>query len=134
MLIRPLLFLVFAAALQAQVQSSQLTDVPATPTSHLSKLWAVSSFVLLGATSLDAASSWGKYEENPLLRSADGRFGMKGVSIKLTLAGAMLIPQILFRKNHTATKLFTVTNFAQAGMYGGIAARNFGIPQPGQPK
>jgi hypothetical protein len=131
MLIRPLLFLVFAAAVQAQCQTSQLTDVPMESKPHLSKLWVASSILLLAATSLDAASSWGKYEENPFLRSNDGRFGTKGVSIKLSLAGAMILPQLFFRKNHTATRLFTITNLAQAGMYGGIAARNFGIPRPG---
>ncbi len=134
MLIRPVLFVVFAAALQGQSQTSQLTDIPATPTRHVSKLWITSSILLLAATSLDAASSWGKYEENPFLRSNDGRFGVKGVSIKLSLAGAMLVPQILFRRNHAATKLFTITNLAQTGMYGGIAARNFGIPRPSPAK
>ena len=130
MLIRPVLFLVFAAALPAQCQTSQLTDAPVASTPHVSKLWVASSMLLLAATSLDAASSWGKYEENPFLRSNDGRFGAKGVSIKLSLSGAMLLPQFLFRKNRTATKLFTLSNFAEAGVYAGIAARNFGIPRP----
>lgn len=134
MLIRPVLFVVFAAALQAQSQTSQLTDAPLESTAHTSKLWVASSILLLAATSLDAASSWGKYEENPFLRSTDGRFGIKGVSIKLSLAGVMLVPQLLFRKNRTATKLFTITNFAESGMYGGIAARNFGIPRPVEAK
>lgn len=131
MLIRPVLFVVFAAALQAQSQTSQLTAVPVAPAPHTSKLWVASSILLLAATSLDAASSWGKYEENPFLRS-NGRFGAQGISIKLTLAGAMFVPQLLLRRNHTATKLFTITNLAEAGIYGGIAAHNFGIPRPGQ--
>jgi hypothetical protein len=100
---------------------------------HISKVWIASTIALLAATSLDAASSWGKYEGNPLLRSSSGTFGAQGVSLKFAIAGAMLTPQLLFRRNRRATKFFTITNFAQAGMFTGIAIHNFGIPQPAQP-
>lgn len=140
MVIRSLLcFVLAAAALCAQSQPSELasglTSTPAESRPHVSKLWIVSSLALLAATSLDAGSSWGKYEANPLLRSSDGRFGARGVSIKFAMAGAALAPQFLLHRNHTATRLFTVVNFAQAGMYSGIAIHNFGIPSPstGQP-
>ncbi len=134
MFIRPLLCLVFAAfTLQAQSQPDWLLSPREDTRPHVSKAWVASTVALLAATSLDAASSWGKYEGNPLLRSSNGTFGAQGVSLKFAIAGAMLAPQLLFRKNRRATKFFTITNFAQAGMFTGIAIRNFGIPQPAQP-
>ena len=136
MLLRPVICLIFSiAVLRAQSQPSDLAFIAAESQAkpHISKMWIASSLILLAATSLDASSSWGKYEANPFLRSNDGRFGAKGFSIKFGIAGAMLAPQLLLRKNRTAVKIFTVTNFAQAGMYTGIAIHNFGIPQPGQP-
>ncbi|HXE15365.1 MAG TPA: hypothetical protein VN633_24785 [Bryobacteraceae bacterium] len=134
MLIRPFLCLVLAVfTLQAQSQSASLLSPREADTTHVSKVWIASTVALLAATSLDAASSWGKYEGNPLLRSSNGTFGAQGVSLKFAIAGAMLAPQLLFRKNRRATKFFTITNFAQAGMFTGIAVHNFGIPQPAQP-
>lgn len=134
LLLRPMICLLFLTA-GCRAQSSLLASAPTETKPHISKAWIVSSVVLLAASSLDASSSWGKYESNPFLRSDNGRFEARGVSIKLGIAGAMLAPQILLRKNHTATKLFTITNFAQAGMYTGISIRNYGIPRPmpGQP-
>lgn len=133
MLIRPLLCFVLAVfTLQAQPQpESLLASGEEQP--HVSRVWIASTVALLAATSLDAASSWGKYEGNPLLRSGNGTFGAQGVSLKFAIAGAMLAPQLLFRKNRRATKFFTIANFAQAGMFTGIAVRNFGIPRPAQP-
>jgi hypothetical protein len=120
-------------ALRAQSPPDKFSYVAAESKPHISKMWIASSLFLLAATSLDASSSWGKYEANPFLRSGDGRFGARGFSIKLGITGAMLAPQLLLRKNRTATKIFTFTNFAQAGMYTGIAIHNFGVPEPGQP-
>jgi hypothetical protein len=79
------------------------------------------------------ASSWGRYESNPLLRSSDGRFGAKGVSIKLLAAGVTLVPQICLRRHQHTQRLFTVINFAQAGLYTGAAIHNMGVPRrPGE--
>lgn len=134
MLIRPLLCLVLGVlTLQAQSQPASLLSLREDDKPHVSKVWIASTVALLAATSLDAASSWGKYEGNPLLRSSNGTFGAQGVSLKFAIAGAMLAPQLLFRKNHRATKFFTIANFAQAGMFTGVAIHNFGIPRPAQP-
>jgi hypothetical protein len=114
----------------AQPGSPAIAQVRETNPAHTSKLWTASCFLLVAGTSLDVASSWGKYEANPLLRSSDGRFGAKGLSLKLAITGAILVPQYMMRNNPTVRKLFTFTNFAQAGMYTGIAARNFTIESP----
>jgi hypothetical protein len=103
---------------------------PETPTPRVSKLWMASCLMLITATSLDMSSSWGKYEQNSLLRSGDGRFGAKGVSLKVIMSGATLAPQWILRKDRTATKLFTFANLAEAGLYTGIAVHNFGVPTP----
>lgn len=134
MLLRPVICILFSVfILQAQSRPSEYAYTTEEPKPHISKLWIASSLLLLAATSLDASSSWGKYETNPLLRSSDGRFGARGVSIKMGFAAATLAPQFFFRKNRTATRIFTMSNFAQAGIYTGISIHNFGVPQPGQP-
>jgi hypothetical protein len=95
-----------------------------------SKLWVASSVALIAGTSFDAASSWGKYEANPLLRSSDGRFGSKGLMIKSAVAGGSLVPQILLRKRRKMQRMFTIANFALAGWYTGVGIHNIGVPQP----
>jgi hypothetical protein len=97
---------------------------------HTSKLWVISCVALIAATSFDAASSWGKYEGNPLLRSSDGRFGAKGLMIKSAVAGGSLAPQILLRKRRKMERVLTIANFVQAGWYMGVGIHNIGVPQP----
>ena len=97
---------------------------------HTSRLWVVSCLALIAATSFDSASSWGKYEGNPLLRSSDGRFGAKGLMIKSAIGGGSLVPQILFHKHRKMERVFTIANFVQAGWYTGVGIHNIGIPQP----
>jgi hypothetical protein len=100
------------------------------PQTHTSKLWVASCLTLLAATSFDAASSMGKHVQTPLLRSADGSFGAKGISIKAAMTGGILIPQLFLHKKKGAERPFTVANFIQTGLYTGIAAHNLGVPQP----
>jgi len=74
------------------------------------------------------ASSWGRNEANPMLRSGDGRFGAKGASIKLAMAGAIIAPQLFVMKRAPGSqRLFTIANFLQAGLYTGVAIRNYGV-------
>jgi hypothetical protein len=95
-----------------------------------SKLWKFSAVALVGATSFDAASSWGKYERNPLLQSPAGTFGARGALIKAGLAGLSVGLQYAFRRHPSVLKSATVLNLVQAGVYTGVAVHNLGIPRP----
>jgi hypothetical protein len=119
-----------AASCFADSNFITIAHVDDRPKTHVSKVWVASCLTLLAATSVDMASSWGRYEANPMLRSSDGRFGAKGVSMKLLFAGATLTPQYLLRHKQGSQKLFTIANFLQTGLYTGVAIRNYGVPRP----
>jgi len=93
----------------------------------MERLWIASIAADLAATSLDAATSWGKREGNSLLASSDGTFGGKGVAIKAGFAAAVLIPQICFRKHKDMRGIFVMGNFGQAGIFAGTAVHNLQI-------
>jgi hypothetical protein len=95
----------------------------------INKVWAASIAALLGGTTMDAASSWGKSETNPILRSANGTFGMRGLLIKGGLAGAVLAPEILMRNNEEAKKKFAVVNFIAAGVFSAVVFHNLSVPK-----
>jgi hypothetical protein len=90
-------------------------------------LWKISMATMLAATAFDAASSWGKSEQNPLLASSNGTFGAKGLAIKGSLAGVSLVPQLIFRNNKELRKIFTIINFGDTAMFTAIGAHNLGI-------
>ena len=97
---------------------------------RLKYLWIASIFAMAAGTGADAATSWHKRESNGLLASSDGTFGTKGLAIKAGLAGGLLVPQILFRKHTDLRSAFTIGNFAQAGIFAGVAIHNAGIAGP----
>ncbi len=99
---------------------------------RLKYLWIASIVAMAGGTGADAATSWHKTESNGLLASSDGTFGAKGLAIKAGLAGGLLVPQILFRKHTDLRTAFTIGNFAQAGIFTGVAIHNAGIARPQQ--
>ncbi|MFZ0593634.1 MAG: hypothetical protein WAM39_24455 [Bryobacteraceae bacterium] len=90
-------------------------------------VWKISIATMLAATAFDAASSWGKSEQNPLLESSNGTFGAKGLAVKASLAGVSLVPQLIFRKNKDLRKIFTIINFGDTAMFTAIASHNLGI-------
>ncbi|HMJ60862.1 MAG TPA: hypothetical protein VK493_03825 [Bryobacteraceae bacterium] len=97
---------------------------------RLKYLWIASIFAMAAGTGADAATSWHKRESNGLLASSDGTFGAKGLGIKAGLAGGVLLPQILFRKHTDLRTAFTIGNFAQAGIFTGMAVHNLGVSPP----
>jgi hypothetical protein len=128
MLLRFTCLAVFSAACFAQSRSITIAHVEDAPRRHTSRLWVASCIALIAGSSLDMSSSWGRSEANPLLRAGDGRFGAKGVSIKLAMAGAMIGPQYFVMKRAPGLqRVFTVANFLQAGLYTGVAVRNYGV-------
>src|ERR1700722_4617976 len=50
--------------------------------------WKISIAPLVASQALDASSSYGMREVNPLLTSANGGFEMKGTMIKIGFSGA----------------------------------------------
>jgi hypothetical protein len=116
---------------------SPLTSPAKTRTSFLSneerhdrkmnRIWVGSMVAMVIATGLDAGSSWGKREGNPLLASSNGTFGTKGLSIKTGMAVGIIVPQLLLRSHKDLRSTFAIGNFAEAALFGGIGIRNLGI-------
>lgn len=87
--------------------------------------WKASVMAMAAATSIDAASSWGRLEMNPLLRNSDGRFGVQGVAVKALIAGGVVGAQYLMLRNHPKQEKYaTVTNFVLSGALGAAAVSN----------
>jgi hypothetical protein len=107
------------------VSSAISTPAPlATP-----KVWKYSVVALVGATSFDAASSWGKHELNPVLQSRGATFGAQGTLIKAGIAGVTVGLQIALRHHPAMLKAASVLNFVQAGVYTGVGVHNLGFPR-----
>lgn len=85
--------------------------------------WKYSVVTLTAASFSDAASSFGKEERNPLLRSSDGTFGVKGSVIKGMITGSLVGAQFSpwFRRHR---KVLTVLNFSLSSLYVGVTIHN----------
>jgi len=87
--------------------------------------WA-SVAVLTAANVADVHSSWGKFEVNPLLRSADGRFGVRGAVVKSGIsAGTLTVQALVLRRWPHARKAASIANFVAAGVVCWVAVRNY---------
>jgi hypothetical protein len=92
------------------------------------KRWAVSMIPLFASQSLDAASSYGLRELNPLLADPDGRFGVRAAAIKFGVIGGMVgVEYLVVKKFPRAAKFFTILNWTMAGATTGLAIRNYRI-------
>lgn len=92
------------------------------------RLWKWSAVVLAGALAADSASSWNRYEANPLLRSADGRFQGGNLALKAGIAGGGLLAQwLILRKRPEAARAASTVNFSAAGLLGGAAIHNLHV-------
>jgi len=90
--------------------------------------WYKSLAALGAAHTADIASSWGHYEANPLLTSADGKFGAKGTAIKAgAMGGVALAEYLLAKKYPQITKYFKYLNYGQAVPLAVVAGRNFSM-------
>ena len=90
------------------------------------KRWLVSVAVLVAAGAADVHSSYGGYEANPLLRSADGRLRVRGVGIKFGLLGAAVgVEYLMIRKHPEAAGTAFVANLAGAAALTAVALRNY---------
>jgi hypothetical protein len=98
-------------------------------------LWIISGVVLTAATFLDAASSAGQREANPVLQNSQGLFSSaRGMALKGgMLSGTLIVQALLERKSEGNAKSFAVTNFAAAAALGGIAWHNYAIQKSSLP-
>jgi hypothetical protein len=72
----------------------------------------------------DSHSSWGRFELNPVL--GRGAFGPRQLAIKAGVTTSLLVAQRhrVFKRHR---RLFTVANFAVAGITLAVARRNYGL-------
>ena len=92
---------------------------------------------VVGAHILDAHSSQGRYELNPLLRNTNGTFSpRKAILVKsASSAGFLLLGAILVKKRHGPGryKPFITVNATTAGVIALNAGRNYTIRRVNRP-
>lgn len=97
------------------------------------KVWLASVAALAAANLVDAWSSHGRYEANPLLRNGQGRFDVrKGIIAKSASSGAAIAVQLLLCRTAREENLYKTSaavNFASAAGLSALAVRNFRIPK-----
>lgn len=92
------------------------------------KSWKVSLIPLVAGQGLDAASSYGMRELNPLLASSNGGFEMKATSIKLgATAAAVGIESLIVRKYPRSARILSKLNWATGIVTSGFAVHNYAI-------
>jgi len=92
--------------------------------------WAISLAPLVASQSLDAASSYGMRELNPLLASPNGGFGMKATGVKFGVIGVLAGTEyLLVRKYPRSAKFFAIVNWTTAGATTGLAVHNYRLPR-----
>ena len=77
-------------------------------------IWKASLAAVVAGNAGDAATSWGKGETNPGLRTGTpGVFGARSIAIKGGITTAVLIPQLILKHRH-AEKAMAIVNFTAA--------------------
>ena len=77
---------------------------------------------LVAGNAMDAASSWGRPELNPILGPT---FGPRAAVIKFGIAGAVIGVEYLFVRRHPQIrKPLVIGNFIAGGLLCGVAVRN----------
>ncbi len=125
-MLKKLVALATLAASLSFAAGGLVTSTP-TPTNKPSKrLWWVSVAALAGASVLDARSSWGRRELNPLLQGPNGRFSARSVEIKSAIVGVGLAFQWVALRHHSQKleKPLGIANLAAAGLTTGAAVHN----------
>jgi hypothetical protein len=100
-------------------------------TSKLPTLWKFSLAALAGANAADVASSWGKRELNPALAAPSAKFGAQSAMLKVAIVGVVVGVEYIATRRHPSPglyKVLSIVNFGDAGIIGGVAVRNFGVP------
>jgi hypothetical protein len=88
--------------------------------------WERSLIPLVASQSLDAASSYGYRELNPLLPESNGVFGMRATAVKFSVVGALIGAEyLLARKSPRAARLITRLNWASSAVTTGLVVHNY---------
>lgn len=94
--------------------------------SRAREAWKLSLAPLIASQSLDAASSYGLRELNPLLAGPDGRFGARAAVLKIGVVGAVIASEMLLvRKFPRSARIFSTLNWTTGAITTGLAAHNF---------
>jgi hypothetical protein len=106
--------------------------VPAVPTyrslseDRSYKAWKVSLAPMIAGFAVDATSSRGLRETNPVLAGSDGQFGAKGAMIKVGIGVALIgVEYLIVRKHPSAGKFLWKLNLGAAAVSGITAAHNY---------
>jgi hypothetical protein len=90
--------------------------------------WKRSLIPLVASQGLDAASSWGMRELNPLLADPNGAFGGKAVMVKFGATAALIgIEYLLVKKFPRSARMLSKVNWAGAVVTTGLAVHNYSI-------
>jgi hypothetical protein len=90
--------------------------------------WKISLAPLIASQALDASSSYGMRELNPLLASSNGGFEMKATAIKLGVTGALVgVEYLVIRKYPRSTRLISKLNWTTGIVTTGFAIHNYAI-------
>lgn len=134
---RKIMALSLFAILTASVSFSETIDHPrnlkeeARIQSKAKQKLMWSTVALVAASLVDVHSSWGKRESNPALQGPNGRFGARGMGIKLGIVGGMIVGQhFLVKSRPELANAVAWTNFGIAGVTTGVAARNYTFSRP----
>lgn len=105
---------------------------PAVPNKRYGKgVWIATWAAFAAVNVLDAHSSSGRYEANPLLRGSSGVFsGRRALVVKAAAGGGFFALQCwLARKNpgENHYKTFAVATGAATAALGAVAVRNYGV-------
>lgn len=125
--------------LAARLVLVTIVALPAFPGEQLaeqpkkSKLWRWSVVSMVLANALDAGSSIGAHETNPVLGT--GTFGPRAIAIKSGFVlGSFAVQHWLVHRHPASARPMAFGNFAIAGGITAIAISNFRVPreQPSQ--
>ncbi len=92
------------------------------------KSWKISLVPLVASQALDASSSYGMRELNPLLAGSDGGFGMKAASIKLGATGVLVgVEYLIVKKYPRSARVISKLNWTTGIVTTGFAVHNYAI-------
>jgi len=97
------------------------------PTSAV-RSWKISLIPLVASQGLDASSSWGMRELNPVLADRNGAFSGKAAGVKFGAVGVFIgIEYLVVRKYPRSARVFAKMNWAGAILTTGFAVHNYAI-------
>jgi hypothetical protein len=119
---------VLLAAILTTTETARAENPPPVTRETLSAAWKRSLLPLVASQSIDAASSYGFREQNPLLADPDGSFGIKAAGVKFGVTGALIaVEYVLLKKFPKTGKFFAIVNWSGAGVTTGLAIHNYAV-------